>query len=139
MTYKVRHSAAASCLANCATRDKGASAVSKTSTWWLFFPYDRLVQYISTLCPILSPLSLTSALHTFLSLFSSLSLTLYLMDVQTRLPQHSSACEMLYPRDRYVLVSGIFDCLRGAEGDFIYCLDLRAIDCGIQPISKRWL
>lgn len=32
MTYKVRHSAAASCLANCATRDKGASAVSTEST-----------------------------------------------------------------------------------------------------------
>ncbi|XP_046141452.1 potassium channel subfamily T member 2 isoform X3 [Osmia bicornis bicornis] len=28
VTYKVRHSAAASCLANCATRDKGASAYS---------------------------------------------------------------------------------------------------------------
>ncbi|XP_048506814.1 potassium channel subfamily T member 2 isoform X4 [Athalia rosae] len=28
VTYKIRHSAAASCLANCATRDKGASAVS---------------------------------------------------------------------------------------------------------------
>ncbi|XP_048506813.1 potassium channel subfamily T member 2 isoform X3 [Athalia rosae] len=28
VTYKIRHSAAASCLANCATRDKGASAYS---------------------------------------------------------------------------------------------------------------
>lgn len=58
MTYKVRHSAAASCLANCATRDKGASAVSKTSTWWLFF------SLAAVLCVNLPPLfaSLTVAL-----------------------------------------------------------------------------
>lgn len=70
MTYKVRHSAAASCLANCATRDKGASAVSKTSSGGgCFFFFLHLRPFCVT-----PPADSTTA-----SLFLSLSLNLSLI------------------------------------------------------------
>lgn len=74
----------------------------------------QAVLYISTLFSILASILLSLCLFIpfSLSLSFSLSLTFCLMDVQTRLPQHSSACEMLFPEISIIITSGIFNRLR---------------------------